>query len=290
MNLNTFLRDTLSPRPLEGDAANGQILSLLSGSSPCMIARFGSTEIKAILYPHWPLPVRAFFRERVLGNMATLSGFFPSNPQMIERFSALMIQDMKSLDLLGSWRIEEALLRKHYPKAHRVELQSLEPYFSANPWSQALEGKKVLVVHPFSSTIERQYHEHREFLFPDARVLPRFASLQTVKAVQTIAGQTCEFADWFQALDSMKAAIDASDYDVAILGCGAYGFPLAAHVKRQGKQAIHLGGPTQVLFGIRGKRWDDHPIISGFYNEHWTRPLPEDTPGGARKVEGGCYW
>ena len=26
------------------------------------------------------------------------------------------------------------------------------------------------------------------------------------------------------------------------LGCGAYGFPLAAHVKRMGKKAIHMGG------------------------------------------------
>jgi threonine dehydrogenase-like Zn-dependent dehydrogenase len=31
------------------------------------------------------------------------------------------------------------------------------------------------------------------------------------------------------------------DFDVAILGCGAYGLPLAAAIKGMGKQAIHLG-------------------------------------------------
>lgn len=34
--------------------------------------------------------------------------------------------------------------------------------------------------------------------------------------------------------------MDAYDYDVAIIGCGAYGMHLAAHAKRKGKIAIHL--------------------------------------------------
>lgn len=36
----------------------------------------------------------------------------------------------------------------------------------------------------------------------------------------------------------MKSEIDKCDYDVCLIGCGAYGFPLAAHVKHKGKQAI----------------------------------------------------
>jgi len=74
------------------------------------------------------------------------------------------------------------------------------------------------------------------------------------------------------------------EFDVAIIGCGAYGFPLAACAKRLGKQAIHLGGATQLLFGIKGKRWGD------IGNEHWVHPLPEEHPQGFEKVEGGCYW
>ena len=42
------------------------------------------------------------------------------------------------------------------------------------------------------------------------------------------------------------------DFDVALIGCGAYGFPLAAKLKTAGKQAIHLGGVLQALFGIKG--------------------------------------
>ena len=45
----------------------------------------------------------------------------------------------------------------------------------------------------------------------------------------------------------------------------------------------------QLLFGIKGKRWDD---ANGklLYNEHWVRPLSSDRPPGAGEVEGGAYW
>ena len=88
----------------------------------------------------------------------------------------------------------------------------------------------------------------------------------------------------------MKNQILKKDFDIALIGCGAYGFPLAAHVKRIGKQAIHLGGSLQILFGIKGKRWDNHPVISKLYNEHWIRPRVEDKPNKAHLVEDACYW
>ena len=290
MNTNQLLKKLFYSPPLSGDSCFIVIRDELQKSGPSMIARFGSNEIKAVLYPRAQSIVRKMVCKRVFQPMYKDAGFFPVSNEMIEKFSNLMIEDMKLLDILGSWRIEEKLLQKHFSKAVRIELSALEPYLSQSPWSEVLEGLKVLVVHPFNTTIEHQYHEKREFLFEDKRVLPSFKSLETIKAVQTIAGNKVQFDDWFMALDSMKAAIDSKNYDVAILGCGAYGFPLAAHVKRQGKKAIHLGGATQLLFGIKGRRWDNHPLISPFYNEHWVRPAPEDTPIGADKVENSCYW
>jgi hypothetical protein len=290
MSVNILVKSFFYPPALDGNAAAVFIRKELENSKPSMIARFGSTEIKAIFFPHLPWLFRLLFRNRVFSRMRDLSGFFPATNQTMAKFSNLMIEDMKLLDILGSWRIEEMLLLRHFPFAKRIELRVLEPYLSENPWSEVLEGRKVLVVHPFNATIEHQYNEKRELLFEDKRVLPKFKSLETIKAVQTIAGNKEEFKDWFEALDSMKVAIDSKDYDVAILGCGAYGFPLAAHVKRSGKKAIHLGGATQILFGIKGRRWDSHPVISSLYNKHWVRPAPEDVPIGADKVEKACYW
>lgn len=34
------------------------------------------------------------------------------------------------------------------------------------------------------------------------------------------------------------------EFDIAIIGCVDYGFPLAAHIKRIGKQATHIGDAT----------------------------------------------
>ena len=169
-----------------------------------------------------------------------------------------------------------------------AELADMEPYDYAKPWSRALAGKKVLVIHPFAKTIEAQYQK-RENLWENKDVLPAF-ELKTIKAVQSIAGEKTPFKDWFEALHHMEEQMDAIDYDIAIIGCGAYGFSLAAHAKRKGKKAVHLGGATQILFGVKGKRWDDMPAVNKFYNEYWVRPLPEETPARKNSVEGGCYW
>lgn len=289
MGIHTLLQELLYPMPPE-EAGRGVVREELGRTGPSMIARFGSTEIKAILYPKMPPPLRMALKKRVLGNMETLSGFFPPTVRMIGAFSELMYRDMGLLDVLGSWRIEEMFIKSHFRGARRVALRHLEPYLSDSPWTELLEGRKVLVIHPFAATIERQYHEKRARLFADPRVLPPFRSLETLRAVQSLGGLGGEFPDWFAALDAMKAAMDGKDYEVAILGCGAYGFPLAAHAKRQGRKAIHLGGATQLLFGIKGRRWEDHPVISRLFNEHWVRPAPEDVPASAARVENGCYW
>ena len=271
-------------------AATAAIRGLLEGNGPGMIARFGSTEIKAVLWPHLPWIVRRVAERRVISNMTVASGFFPPARAAIRRFSSLMYDDMNHLDILGSWRPEEYLLHRHLLHVTAVPLTALEPYLSTNPWSEILEGRNVLVVHPFSQTIESQYHNHRQRLFDDRRVLPKFGKLTTVRAVQTIAGNKTQHADWFQALAAMQGAMDQADYDVAIIGCGAYGFPLAAHAKRRGKLAVHLGGATQILFGIKGNRWDADPQISRLYNEWWVRPAPEERVAGADRVENACYW
>jgi hypothetical protein len=109
------------------------------------------------------------------------------------------------------------------------------------------------------------------------------------------------FTTWFEALEFMKNDIDQIDFDIALIGAGAYGFHLAAHIKRQGKKAIHMGGALQLLFGIRGKRWEDpnygvkewgleEGTYSSLMNEHWIRPFEESKPQNPQLVEGACYW
>lgn len=111
------------------------------------------------------------------------------------------------------------------------------------------------------------------------------------KAIQTAAGETDErYEDWFAALKAMTDEISRIDFDVALLACGAYGLPLAANIKRMGKKAVQIGGGLQIMFGIKGKRWDENPDVRAMYNDAWVYPSEEETPKGADMVEGGCYW
>ena len=127
-------------------------------------------------------------------------------------------------------------------------------------------------------------------MFDNLEMLPEF-ELKTLKAIQTIAGETDDrFSDWFEALEYMRDEAMKIDFDVAIIGCGAYGFPLAAMLKRAGKCAIHMGGATQYLFGIKSKRGENHEFIKSLFNDNWVRPSEKETPKNKNLVEGGCYW
>ena len=223
----------------------------------------------------------------------TNAGVFPAKKEICNKFSALYLEDIKNVDLLCKWNnIGENFISKFFcSKAKVIDNSFLEPYyFMDNPWSYALKGKKVLVIHPLSETIVNQYDTKRNKLFPNIKILPKF-DLKVIKAVQSLDGKVRdEFTDWFDALDYMKNQINKIDFDVCIIGAGAYGLPLAGYVKKIGKQAIHIGGATQILFGIKGERWSNMEIISEFFNENWVFPKEEDKPEGYKNIEGGCYW
>lgn len=142
-------------------------------------------------------------------------------------------------------------------------------------------------MYPFAETIEKQYKK-RKLLFNGPNFLTEF-NLITLKSVQSLGGES-EFDTWFDALEHMKTEMNRIEYDIALIGCGAYGFCLAAHAKRTGHKAFHLGGLTQLLFGIKGKRCEDSEYYNGLFNDHWCRPSISEKPASANEVEGGCYW
>lgn len=303
----------ITPRITDPEVASDIIYNHLINDAPCMIARYGGSELYGVTNylgvqrgwkgawdficakqdPWWWIKGR-------LKNLSNNAGFFPIQEWALKQYSELMLSDTQDLDVLASFCRGEYLIKEHIEKLPAISLFLLEPWFSTRPWTRALEGKKVLVVHPYAELIEEQYYNHREKLFANPMILPKF-NLTTIKAVQSIGGESNDFATWFDALECMKASIDKVDYDICLIGCGAYGFHLAAHVKRSGKKAIHLGGVTQILFGIKGNRWEDPDycipeigIPKGYYikmfNEFWVKPGEAYRPKNADSVEGACYW
>ncbi|NBV45625.1 MAG: hypothetical protein EBR86_08300 [Planctomycetia bacterium] len=293
------------PVDAHGAGAAALIAARLAAPGPCMISRFGSTELAALLsvwdirdrrsvwVKRWKVllgEMRATDRwsPRIRRHMADWSGFFPLTDAALERFADRLAIDAREIDLLGSWLPEETRVRHLFPHARLIPGRDLRPELYDPPWSRVLAGRRVLVVHPFAESIRRQF-ARRERLFPGRDILPPF-ELTTLAAVQSLGGESHGFADWFAALDWMCRKIDETAHDIVLIGAGAYGLPLAAHVKRSGGRAIHLGGPVQIMFGILGGRWDTDPVVQSLKNDAWTRPLPEERPPTADRVEQACYW
>lgn len=292
------------PVDVEGQAASDLIRRSLESPDPVMITRFGHIEIQTLACHHQMVADKPWLRKSIdyvehrtgrfwwdatlRSQMEYSCGFFPVTDPYLRRYSELHLELMPEIDILGSWLSEERFFLDRLPQATLVPLIDLEPYFHDQPWTIALQGRKVLVIHPFERTIRSQYRRRTE-LFKDPTVLPEF-ELQTLRAVQSAVYADHDFENWFQALSYMEDQIDRIDFDIAIIGAGAYGMPLAAHVKSIGRKAVHLGGATQILFGIRGKRWDDRPEFRAMYNDAWARPSEDEVPTQHRVLEGGAYW
>ncbi len=216
------------------------------------------------------------------------AGFFPVEDAYLDRFVRLYSDNLQEIDFIWSmWlsRFENLLYQRFAPdKEIGLYDDTALPYDLDMPWTKALEGKKVLVIHPFEESILENYAK-RERLFDHPGMLPKF-ELITLKSVQSIADENVPFEDWFAALSYMEDQISRMEFDIALIGAGAYGFPLGAYVKQLGKKAVHIGGMLQLLFGIKGKAWNK----LGIYNEYWTSPKESEKPKGYQSVEAGRYW
>ena len=254
---------------------------------PFLASRLGWMECYGLGLWDTSQPVEQSFIDKLRRH----AGVFPPTKENFETFCSIYLDAAREIDLLGLMECpyEKRLVETHIPKGLRCGLGSLEPYLNGVPWSRSLKGLRVLVVHAFADSIKRQYQENRSRLFSDPQVLPEF-ELYCVKAPQTMLDEMAGFACWSEALADLKKRVDALDYDVAIIGCGAYGLPLGAHIKQAGKVAIHFGGAVQLLFGISGQRWRDKPEFCAIMRNTWISPSEFERPPGWKKIEEGCYW
>lgn len=291
------LRDTIEQEEffkplLNKEEANESLKKALEGDEPFIAGRLGSNELECMV-EYYDVLKRCdaksdSYHDNLKLVMKQGAGFFPTTDECLDRFAKLYTDNLKDMDFIWSmWlsRFENQYYERWNPEAEISFYDDTAlPYDIDNPWTKALEGKKVLVIHPFEDSI-RENFKIREKLFSNPDVLPEF-ELITLKAVQSIADESPEYSTWFEALEYMERRIDEIDFDVALIGAGAYGFPLGAYIKSIGKKAVHIGGMLQLLFGIKGKAWNK----LGIYNEYWTSPKETEKPKGYKSVEAGRYW
>lgn len=270
-------------RTLSSSASNDWIAETISAGRPAAIGMMGMHECGA-LAAH--LGLRQFYKytwaapsysEAALAKV----GIFPPSDEMYWRFAELFLERLRNFDgyAVGLHIGESEVVAQYCPAVQRLERRALEPYFFEAPWSARLAGKRVLVIHPFHSSIRAQF-SRREAIWPGQRnILPAFE----LEITQSPLGfSRSGFNDWFAMLAWFEERVAAIHrrfpFEVALIGAGPAGAPLTVFVKKLGAVGIHLGDAAAGLFGIRDDNAERRPELQSFFNDAWVRPLPNEIP------------
>lgn len=278
------------------------ILKALKDGNGLLIGRNGTIELTTILQAHHQPTLVDLNRMAILERNA---GVFPQKAESLASWIVEYTNAVEAADVMAAgwykplaapeWKLLDTL----NSTSQRIPLRSLEPYYceGADQWTRALEGQKVCVVSSFTETMKWQVGIAKAIWLDDhSTLLPDNVQWSFVRSYYSpvLAKGKCEWPDgiqsWKDAVTYMEEEIEKTGARIVLLGCGGLAMPLAYRLKKKGVIAIVLGGSIQVLFGIKGKRWQTHPVISGFWNTMWRSPSPAEVPGGAAEIEGGCYW
>ena len=292
------VRDDSTASRLRQEAA---IQAMIIQPGPCAIGKIGTSELLLLEYPHrWirpPWPARASWH-RPTERLFHSGGLFPLEKRIYQRFVREFPDSVKSLDLVAQWQasgtyeatLERAMLDLLCPHALRVGFYLVRILAPRAPWLDDLARLRWLVIHPFAQTIRAQLpHLNQLGVYSEsahADLACRARDTSVIACPQLPYMVPPRHQNWFEALEDLKAQMERETFDIALVGAGAWSLPLVAHAKKLGKRGIHLGGSLQLLFGIKGGRFDQ----DGIYNESWTRPLPSEVPSNFKKMEQGAYW
>ena len=230
-------------------------------------------------------------------NLHFNAGVYPPSLSSLYGFCSEYISSIRKINVFAQWITdasdgfaEAPIIDQYAPESQRIHSRALEPFYHEDPWSSVLKDKRVLVISPFEKSIKKQY-EKREDLWENKNILPDF-KLHTLRTPMSAGISDPEFDTWFDGLEYFKKQIKGKAPEFVIVGAGAWSLPVVAYCSELGIDALHMGGGTQILFGIKGRRWDDHDVISTFYNEHWIRPSDEEIPERMEnmRIDTGHYW
>tara|TARA_R110002020_G_scaffold307380_3_gene523218 strand:+ start:1705 stop:2502 length:798 start_codon:yes stop_codon:yes gene_type:complete len=243
---------------------------------PCSVVRMGNVEMTSILQENGIYP-----------QMFTNAGFY-GDEEIYKKWKNLYVKALINCDCLlnvytcSSFAIQGNLIIKlglWKPTLPYVE----DPSY----WIALLENIKesIGIVSFFKADITRQLGKMDKIW---NRQKMKNKDFIIVKAFQSITGNE-PHNDWLETFEQLKKRVDKhSRTKVWFVSCGCYGLPLCDYLKSKGCRAIYLGGILQLLFGLKGKRWDERPEVKKVVNKYWK--YPEERPFGSTNVEDGCYW
>jgi hypothetical protein len=270
----------------------------LESEHGCLIGRNGQLELSLMIG-------NSNVQDAYLNRLELHAGVFPMpNKHLFLTWREESIRATRAADLLvtGWYKpladAESAALNMWQVKAKHIPLRSLEPYYEPpeNQWTSLLKDQDVAVISSFTKTASEQVKKGAYKIWGDRKVLDdtiRWHWIQTGHPPSVAKGSNewpANISTWQDAAKYIVGEVVRSGARIVLIGCGGLSMPIANMLALRGHCVIVMGGAIQVLFGIKGKRWSTHPVISTFWNDAWVWPSPQETPAGAGLIEGGCYW
>lgn len=273
------------------------LISHIIFDRPFFIGRIAGIEL---LTAYHVLHNHTLERSQNKAELENNAGIRVANEASLDRYVTKLIEAYEHCTCIAEWDPCGAvyaktgkgqdLIRMRTPQIPKVNALTLEPYYDTadmNSWMPLLKGKRILIIHPFVKTIEKQIPRLKE-IFP-GRSWFEDCTFMAVKPPFTLAGNHQD-QSWETHYQPFVDSIN-SEFDVALVAAGGYGMLIADHLySKLGKSVLYIGGALQLFFGIIGRRWFENQAVMDLVNDAWTRPLPADKPVDAAKVEKGCYW
>jgi len=129
------------------------------------------------------------------------------------------------------------------------------------------EDKKILIISPFSQSIEYQKEKINDLIknysYPNCEILTYNTPITYNHEKDTKEILQITTNNWHDQCALMAEDISNLDFDIAWLSCASYAMFLGDFIQNQlYKKALYVGGILNMYFNIYGKRYD-----TSFFNE-----------------------
>lgn len=232
------------------------------------------------------------------------TGVYPTTPSFLEQFSRFYVQSYNQLDALGLFgnSQEQEILKAYQWSCKQVNYLAMEPIRQLDAkqrkcYLNLFQDKKILILSPFAKFLqfratkgiyEQAWNKiEKKWFYPKS-----IQSIEFPYSYKAAKPEQSAFKNSFELFDYICQEINKIDFDVALIGAGALGIPLATHIKSLDKIGLSLGGHLQVIFGVSGARWRNDPEwVNDYLSEYWVDvPLNYHPPLKKRLTDGGAYW
>jgi hypothetical protein len=275
---------------------NLYIKTLIEENNPFFIGRIAGCELKIA---HNFYKGDLFDIADELRELENNAGIKIQNSDSLAKYSRKLVTAYDNCTIIAEWEqvgkvfqktgSSQKFIQVRTPNIPKIDARALEPYYFKESWMSAMKNKKILIIHPFVKTIQKQIKQ-LDKIFPNQSWFEN-CTFEIIAPPFTLAGNH-QNKDWEEHLDEFIGRLkQVKEFDIALIAAGGYGMLIADLIFTEMKKSVmYVGGALQIFFGIIGKRWFENKDILKLVNDDWIRPNREDKPLNFQNVEKGCYW